>query len=204
MSTNFRRDLSNGQKYEQWFTHEFLPNSEQHETNDDKLYDILHEGKKYEVKCDSNCFIFYRIGFEVYSWTGPSGIMSTEADYWINIIPFMNYIVLMPIPRMREFVQEYKYDATVRATGDEKASKMILWDYDFFMDKIDNIDGFKKIKYSIPNLYGNEAFYHLINKYIWYSNRQECKHRMMEKPVIDEYYNRVTRKIKEKYGWTTD
>lgn len=185
-------DLANGQKYENWFAKNFL--TDLYTTNDDKLYDIKNKGKKYEIKCDSQCFVYYRFGFEISSWNGLSGIHTTDADYWVTIIPVMNVVLILPVDTLKLFMKEHKNHATFRKTGDAQASKMILWDYNYFMDNIKEYDGYRKVKTTIPNFYGQKVLNTLITKMITYTERPECDSRR-EITKINDYYTKLIEKI---------
>jgi len=186
-----KNDLSNGQKYEKWFADTFL---NEYTQNDDKLYDIKTDLFSYEIKCDSNCFVFYRFGYEVSSWNGLSGIWSTDADYWVCICPVMNEVIITKVDRVKNFIKQHKHVAKLSGTGDGKSSKMILWDWSYFMDNMIEKD---VIKINVPLFYGTPGKVHLFNKLKSYMDSNDCKERREDNEKINSHYERMEKRIKK-------
>jgi hypothetical protein len=89
------------------------------------LLDIL-ETKRIEVKTDRIAHITGNVAVE-YRYRGrPSGIATTEADYWAFILYDMTTIIMVPTDKLKAIArQKYKQDQ-ITLGGDENASEMIL------------------------------------------------------------------------------
>ena len=89
------------------------------------LLDIL-ETKRIEVKTDRIAHITGNVAVE-YRYKGrPSGISTTEADYWAFLLYDMTTIIMVPTDKLKAIAREkYKQDQ-VTLGGDENASEMIL------------------------------------------------------------------------------
>jgi hypothetical protein len=89
------------------------------------LLDIL-ETKRIEVKTDRIAHITGNVAVE-YRYRGrPSGIATTEADYWAFILYDMTTIIMVPTDKLKAIAREkYKQDQ-ITLGGDENASEMIL------------------------------------------------------------------------------
>lgn len=89
------------------------------------LLDIL-ETKRIEVKTDRIAHITGNVAVE-YKYRGrPSGIATTEADYWAFILYDMTTIIMVPTDKLKAIAREkYKQDQ-ITLGGDENASEMIL------------------------------------------------------------------------------
>ena len=96
---------------------------------EDVLRHILEEAK-IEVKSDRQCCKTGNVYIEYSQTSGPSGISTTEADYWA--IEFGDgCFVLMPTDRLRDLVREaHKKFGTTRG-GDFNKQKGVLvpWDW---------------------------------------------------------------------------
>jgi hypothetical protein len=89
------------------------------------LLDIL-ETKRIEVKTDRIAHITGNVAVE-YRYKGrPSGISTTEADYWAFLLYDMTTIIMVPTDKLKAIAREkYKQDQ-ITLGGDENASEMIL------------------------------------------------------------------------------
>jgi hypothetical protein len=89
------------------------------------LLDIL-ETKRIEVKTDRIAHITGNVAVE-YRYRGrPSGISTTEADYWAFLLYDMTTIIMVPTDKLKAIAREkYKQDQ-ITLGGDENASEMIL------------------------------------------------------------------------------
>jgi hypothetical protein len=108
-SGSFYHDLEFGEEAEDWVKNLF----------DNKL--------KVEVKSDRLAHITGRIYIEVYSRNKPSGISTTEADYWIYRIEARGTAIIIPVKRLRELVK-LTFVLTNKLTkgGDNNTSKGVL------------------------------------------------------------------------------
>jgi len=89
------------------------------------LLDIL-ETKRIEVKTDRIAHITGNVAVE-YRYKGrPSGIATTEADYWAFLLYDMTTIIMVPTDKLKSVARaKYKQDQ-ITLGGDENASEMIL------------------------------------------------------------------------------
>lgn len=89
------------------------------------LLDIL-ETKRIEVKTDRIAQVTGNIAVE-YRFRGrPSGISTTEADYWAFLLYDMTTIIMVPTEKLKAIARDrYKKDE-ITLGGDDNASEMIL------------------------------------------------------------------------------
>ena len=89
------------------------------------LLDIL-ETKRIEVKTDRMAHITGNIAVE-YRYRGrPSGIATTEADYWAFLLYDMTTIIMIPTDKLKNIARDKFKNDQVTLGGDENASEMIL------------------------------------------------------------------------------
>lgn len=89
------------------------------------LLDIL-ETKRIEVKTDRIAHITGNVAVE-YRYRGrPSGIATTEADYWAFILYDMTTIIMVPTDKLKTIAREKYRQDQITLGGDENASEMIL------------------------------------------------------------------------------
>lgn len=89
------------------------------------LLDIL-ETKRIEVKTDRMAHITGNVAVE-YRYRGrPSGIATTEADYWAFLLYDMTTIIMIPTDKLKDIAREKFMKDQVTLGGDENASEMIL------------------------------------------------------------------------------
>ena len=187
-----KRDLIYGQKYENWIGQTFL---EEYETNEDNQYDLKTNKHTYEIKVDSQCFIYYRFGFEVSSWGNKlSGIWTTQSDFWVCIVPVLNKVIMMNIDDIKDFIKKHHHTSVKRSSGDNNASKMILWDWNYYMKHMIEKE---VIDIKVPFLYGDGAKTHLFNKMLNYIKRDECEIRREEDDEINKHYLMLEKKIRK-------
>ena len=90
------------------------------------LHSIL-TGKKIEVKTDFRVSETGNIVIEFESRGKPSGIATTEADYWCIIFGgahSFKQMVLIETERLKEIARDYFHD--VRRGGDQNTSRMVV------------------------------------------------------------------------------
>lgn len=89
------------------------------------LIDIL-ETKRIEVKTDRIAHITGNVAVE-YKYRGrPSGIATTEADYWAFLLYDMTTIIMVPTDKLKAIAREKFKQDQITLGGDENASEMIL------------------------------------------------------------------------------
>lgn len=188
----FEKDLQVGQKYEKFFADTMLQGQNPQFGYDNK-YDIITDlGDTYEVKTDMQVFVYYRLGFEVQSRGKLSGIWTTEARYWVIIIPIIDKIYVLEVDKIKEFIKEHGQTAIIRSGGDDKTSKMILWDLDFFIENF-RFSGVENI--SVPLYCDKKKQRALLNSLLKYMNKSECKVRSDENDNINKHYERLLLKM---------
>ena len=105
---DFRYDLKVGQMAESW------------------LADVL-QNRTIEIKRDFKASRTGRVFVEFFSRGKPSGISTTEADFWAFIIDHETVIIL-PTERLKALVQEAKDEGKVWKGGDSNTSEGVLID----------------------------------------------------------------------------
>lgn len=94
---------------------------------EDWANDLLKGGKKVEVKSDRLAHETGRIYIEVYSRGKPSGISTTQADYWIYRIEDKDTAIIVPVNRLRELVRRnFGYTNKFVKGGDNDSSLGVL------------------------------------------------------------------------------
>ena len=89
------------------------------------LLDIL-ETKRIEVKTDRIAHITGNVAVE-YRFRGrPSGISTTEADYWAFLLYDMTTIIMVPTEKLKDIARERYKRNQVTIGGDDNVSEMIL------------------------------------------------------------------------------
>lgn len=128
---NFYKDLEVGKQTEK----EALEQLSRHtkydavEFNNDKKYDIkLTLGDKfqtYEVKTDLMCGSTGNFALEYECRGKPSGIVTTEADYWIYKLDDGFYLI--SVERLKYLIDEAKYFRMVSGGDRGSNTKMFLF-----------------------------------------------------------------------------
>lgn len=120
----FKEDLKFGQKYELIALKYFEYNT--YKQNNDNRYDLLLDDKiKVEVKADRLSHLTNNIAIEYECFNEPSGISTSEADFYIYFIikPNNEYTVYkFKTDELKDIIKNCRI---VRG-GDMKASKMYL------------------------------------------------------------------------------
>ena len=139
MSSNFRKDLNFGMKYERealiYFTHK------EYIFNNDYKYDILFDDNlKVEVKSDRLAYKTNNICIEYMYKNKPSGITKTEASIYIYFIikPDNTYsLYKIPVDILKEFIENKQYIKDLK-TGEGAMS--YLFNLSVFSDYIVSIN----------------------------------------------------------------
>ena len=97
------------------------------EIAEDWVKDLFQGSIKVEVKSDKMAHETGRIYIEVYSRGKPSGISTTQADYWIYRIDAKDTAVIIPVSRLRELVRRnFEYSRKFVKGGDNDTSDGVL------------------------------------------------------------------------------
>ena len=105
-NNDFRYDLKVGQLAEKW------------------LGELL-SGKTLEVKRDLRASRTGKVFVEFFCRGKPSGIATTEADFWAFVIG-TGYVVILPTEALREIVEYHKEKGWVMPGGDNNVSQGAL------------------------------------------------------------------------------
>lgn len=107
-SGSFYHDLDFGTKGEDW------------------INEIFSDGTKIEVKTDTKAHETGNLFVEVYSRGKPSGISTTEANYWIFIIYFKSYCLILQTEKLKQLCRYYHSIKGFVNGGDNNTSKGVL------------------------------------------------------------------------------
>lgn len=105
-NNDFKYDLKVGQLTEKW------------------LGELL-SGKTLEVKRDFRASRTGKVFVEFFCRGKPSGIATTEADFWAFVIDG-NYVVILPTEALKEIVEFHKEKGWVMSGGDNNVSQGAL------------------------------------------------------------------------------
>lgn len=138
----FQNDLKEGEKYEmKLLDHiehvKYLKPKGYFKEYDLRIYHKNKRYKTYEVKSDKQINIFGNICIEYMCKNKPSGINTSKAKYWaIFELKGTSYrLYKIPSYIIRKFIEEKKYKRDC-VGGDNKASKLYLFDKNLFKDYI--------------------------------------------------------------------
>ena len=133
----FKSDLELGELYQQKFLDLIEYDTAEMAQGCFKPYDIklVYQGQEmfFEVKCDR---ISHRTGNMVIEHTcngKPSGITTTTADYWVYFPIGLPYCLVIPVKRIRKYIEMGKYLCDRRG-GDGWRSQMYLMSMELFSD----------------------------------------------------------------------
>ena len=133
---SFIKDLKFGRVYEDTFLQVFLGNPEdvQRPTGLFKAYDFIVKGVAYEVKSDRKTSTSGNLCIEAGCNGKPSGIMSTQADYYVYFVVHENkdydcYVI--PTEYIRDSITLKRYKRSTKG-GDGWRSFMYLFDIGLF------------------------------------------------------------------------
>jgi hypothetical protein len=109
-NSDFRYDLEIGQEYESRFAD-------------------LFRGKKFEVKTDFHSHKTGNIAIEYKSRGKPSGISTTESDFYVYIIPMAplkNIMIILPVNELKEITKKKAKEGFIKSIGDNNTSECVL------------------------------------------------------------------------------
>lgn len=130
--------------------------------NHDERFDISASTSiTYEVKTDANTYFSNNIGFEINYNDKPSGIYTTEADYFIFFLPFSCVTITVHTKVLYNLLNQKKHK-TIK-TGDRKASTMAFWKVPYFITECKKISEKLGKKFKIKKHEEND-FPHYINE----------------------------------------
>jgi len=125
----FVADLAFGNKWQQWYISRAQPQEVEIKEGNFKAYDAILDGEKYEFKAEKLIAKYGNICIEYLSRGNPSGISSTEADYYV-IMSIENDSVKemwkVPTAEIKRLISEKAYHRDT-AGGDGWANQMLLF-----------------------------------------------------------------------------
>ena len=101
--------------------------------NDTFAYDLLFtNGKKVEIKEDKLVGRYGNIAIEYTSRGKPSGISSTEADYWVTVAHTKDGVVVLmtPVGLLRHMCNEKEWHKEKSGGDSGSDTRMYLFKYD--------------------------------------------------------------------------
>jgi len=130
--SSFKSDLAFGDKYQEQYIASMNPQPSFLEVKKGyfKPYDFIADGVKYECKADRMAHTTGNLCIEYFSRGSPSGIATSEADFWIYMLvaPDGNVSDTFKIPgdALKEEIANKSYTRDV-AGGDNWTNKMYLF-----------------------------------------------------------------------------
>ena len=94
--------------------------------------EIFEDGGRVEVKTERNIWATTgNIAVEIKCRDNPSGIATTDADYWIHLLAIDDDVFggfIFPTQKLKERIKELLKDKTAKIQygGDDNASKLVL------------------------------------------------------------------------------
>ena len=95
----------------------------------ERIVDEIFSHKKLEVKRDSWVGRSGNIAIEFKSRNKPSGIVTTQADYWVFIFSREykdKVILIVETQRLKEVAREYAKLGSIKEMGDDNTSMAVL------------------------------------------------------------------------------
>jgi len=95
----------------------------------ERIVDSIFKDKLLEVKRDSWVCKSGNIAIEYESRGKPSGISTTQADYWVHLFSGKyqdKVIYIFEVNRLKEVAREYYLKGQIKCMGDNDTSKAIL------------------------------------------------------------------------------
>jgi len=95
----------------------------------ERMVGELFKNKKLEVKRDSWVGRSGNIAIEFKSRNKPSGIVTTEADYWVFVFSREyedKVILIVETQRLKEVARKYAIKGSIKEMGDDNTSMAIL------------------------------------------------------------------------------
>lgn len=95
----------------------------------ERIIDSLFKDKLLEVKRDSWVAKSGNIAIEYESRGKPSGIATTEADYWVIIFSgdYKDKVIyIFETERLKQIARRYYVDGNTKAMGDNNSSMVVL------------------------------------------------------------------------------
>lgn len=106
-------------KYSSSFTHDLKFG----ELGEDWANQLFTGGFKVEVKMDTMAHTTGNVFIEYSSRGKPSGIATTDADYWMYKIAELNHVIIFDVDNLKERLRfYYKHNMYIRRGGDNDTS----------------------------------------------------------------------------------
>jgi len=95
------------------------------EESEDWVKSLFTGAFRVEVKSDRRALVTGNLYIEVYSRSKPSGISTTDADYWIYKIEGIDTAIIIPTSRLKELVKAH-HKGLFKHGGDHDSSRGVL------------------------------------------------------------------------------
>ena len=95
------------------------------EESEDWVKSLFTGAFRVEVKSDRRALATGNLYIEVYSRSKPSGISTTDADYWIYKIEGIDTAIIIPTSRLKELVKKH-HKGLFKHGGDNDTSRGVL------------------------------------------------------------------------------
>jgi len=196
--SNFDRCLKPAEKYELWFADMYFGKG-RYTTNPNKNneYDIQfnYDGSKYEVKTELMASCYLRTAIELTSREKDSGLNTSKSDFYVFIYPILNRTLIIPTDVLKRFVEDNRKYGSTRMGGDDNRQTLVLFNIDFFITELSEIEGVKVIKDRVPMLYPKSAVNHLLSKFEKYSDTREYRVRYRNNPGLKKTWDIIKQKF---------
>ena len=135
--TTFHRDLDFGNKYQEHYINTLTPRPTYLEVipGNFKPFDFVADGVKYECKADRMAYKTGNICIEYESRGSPSGIETSEADFWVYMLVAPDGTVSdtykIPTGVIKEEIAKKSYHRDI-AGGDDWKNRLLLFNRNIF------------------------------------------------------------------------
>jgi hypothetical protein len=130
----FQDDLAFGNKWQSWYISQAAPTEVEVMKGNFKPYDAVLDGVKHEFKAEKLIEKYGNICIEYRSRDKPSGIMTTEAEYYVIMSIVDNGVKELwkvPTSTLRNMIEAHSYHKDTRG-GDGWANQMFLFKKELF------------------------------------------------------------------------
>lgn len=131
--STFKEDLTFGEAYQQKFVDLHENDSYEIKQGYFKAYDVImsynKQTTKYEVKADRYARFMKSIAVEFEYKNEPSGINSTEADYWVHFVHDAGKYFIIPVSKLRKIIKQNTFQ--IKKGGDGFQSKIVIVPFSF-------------------------------------------------------------------------
>ena len=130
----FQADLDFGNKWQEWYITRAQPTEVEVMKGNFKPYDAILDGVKHEFKAEKLIAKYGNICIEYRSRDKPSGISTTEAEYYVIMSVVdndVNELWKVPTQTLRNMIDAKSYHRDTKG-GDGWANQMLLFKKELF------------------------------------------------------------------------